>query len=248
VRVWVVACATGEEAYSVAMLLSEHARTMEAPPPIQVFATDLDQEAVQVAREGVYPSAIAADVSEERLRRFFLKDHRGYRVRRELREMVLFAAHDVLHDSPFSRLDLVTCRNLLIYLTREAQQRVFDTMHFSLLPGGKLFIGSSESMDEASTLFKMLDKKHRIYAQRPAARTKGLPLPQVSSTLTRAQEHQNLTRAAPVIAGGRLRPAARGNRGPGRPWRRLGLRTAAARGRGAMCTWRCWNGWLRRRC
>jgi two-component system CheB/CheR fusion protein len=201
VRVWVVACATGEEAYSVAMLLSEHARTLEVPPLIQVFATDLDQEAVQAAREGVYPTAIEADVSEERLRRFFLKEHRGYRVRRELREMVLFAAHDVLHDSPFSRQDLVTCRNLLIYLTREAQQRVFETMHFALVPGGRLFIGSSEAMDEASPLFTILDKKHRIYAQRPTARGKGLPLPQVSSTLTRAQEHQNLTRAVPIIAG-----------------------------------------------
>ena len=105
VRVWVVACATGEEAYSVAMLLSEYARTLEAPPVIQIFATDLDEDAVRTAREGVYPDAIVADVSEERLRRYFVKEHQGWRVRRELRELVLFAVHDVLRDSPFSRLD-----------------------------------------------------------------------------------------------------------------------------------------------
>src|SRR5205085_10455780 len=142
----------------------------EAPPLIQVFATDLDQQAVQVAREAVYPSAIEADVSAERLRRFFMKEHHGYRVRRELRELVLFAVHDVLQDSPFSRLDMVTCRNLLIYLTREAQEQVLQTLHFALLPKGLLFAGSSESVDEASPLFRMLDKKNRIYAQRPTTR------------------------------------------------------------------------------
>lgn len=171
IRAWVVACATGEEAYSVAMLLAEHARTLEAPPVIQVFATDLDERALQVAREGMYPTTIEADVPEDRLRRFFVKEHRGYRVRRELREMVLFAQHDVLKDSPFSRVDLITCRNLLIYLAREAQERLFDVFHFALLPGGRLFLGSSESVDESSQLFSVLDKKHRLYAQRPAPRS-----------------------------------------------------------------------------
>jgi two-component system CheB/CheR fusion protein len=199
VRAWVIACASGEEAYSVAMLLSEYARTLEAPPLIQVFATDLDEEAVQAAREGVYPVAIEADVSDERLRRFFLKEHRGYRIRRELREMVLFAVHDVLHDSPFSRLDLVTCRNLLIYLARDAQGRVFETMHFALAAGGKLFIGSSESVDEGSPLFHVVDKKHRIYVQRPTTRS-GLRLPQAAATLMRAAEAQHRTHG-PVIAG-----------------------------------------------
>ncbi|RYF15313.1 MAG: PAS domain S-box protein [Comamonadaceae bacterium] len=201
IRVWVVACATGEEAYSLAMLLSEHARTLEAPPLIQVFATDLDEEAVQAARDGVYPSAIEADVSPERLRRFFLKEHRGYRVRRELREMVLFAVHDVLHDSPFSRLDLATCRNLLIYLGREAQQRVFETLHFALAPGGKLFIGASESMDEGSPLFRVIDKKHRIYGRRSTGNRPVLPLPPAASMLTRSADLQHAARSGPVIAG-----------------------------------------------
>lgn len=199
VRVWVVACASGEEAYSVAMLLSEHARTLEAPPLIQVFATDLDEQAVRTARDAVYPAAIEADVSDERLVRFFLKEQKGYRVRRELREMVLFAVHDVLHDSPFSRLDLVSCRNLLIYLTRESQVRVLETLHFSLLPNGKLFLGSSESIDENSALFSVVDKKHRIYTRRANARVP-LSLPHAGAAIARAAE-QNLSLAPPVTAG-----------------------------------------------
>ncbi|MEO8207267.1 MAG: chemotaxis protein CheB, partial [Chthoniobacterales bacterium] len=123
VRVWVAACATGEEAYSIAMLLCEHARTLEAPPQLQVFATDLDAEVIRSAREGFYPETISADVSDERLRRFFVHEARGYSIRREVREIVLFAPHDLLKDSPFSRLDLISCRNLLIYLNRDAQKR-----------------------------------------------------------------------------------------------------------------------------
>ena len=199
VRVWVVACATGEEAYSIAMMLSEYARTLEAPPQIQIFATDLDEEAVRTAREGVYPAAITADVNEDRLRRFFVKEHRGYRVRRELRELVLFAAHDVLKDSPFSRLDLVTCRNLLIYLTHEAQTHVLETLHFALLPQGKLFLGSSESVDDASPLFTVVDKKHRIYSQRPTGRS-GLPVPTGPATLKLALDAQQALHEAPALA------------------------------------------------
>lgn len=199
VRVWCVACATGEEAYSMAMLLTEYARRLEAPPNIQIFATDLDAEAIQIARDGVYLPAIVADVNEERLRRFFTKEHRGYRVRRELREMVLFAMHDVLKDSPFSRLDLISCRNLLIYLRRDAQARVFDTLHFALLPGGKLFLGASESVDDATPLFTVLDKKHRIYMQRPTTRS-GLPVPSGSATLKLALETQHHAQESSVLA------------------------------------------------
>jgi two-component system CheB/CheR fusion protein len=168
IRVWVAACATGEEAYSVAMLLCEHAGTLDHPPAIQVFATDLDENAIHTARDGVYPETIAADVSEERLRRFFSKEHGGYRIKRELREMVLFALHDLLKDSPFSRLDLVTCRNLLIYLNHDAQTRALEVFHFALGGRGLLFLGSSESVDEDSPLFAVTDKKHRLYVRRAA--------------------------------------------------------------------------------
>jgi two-component system CheB/CheR fusion protein len=200
VRVWVPACATGEEAYSLAMLLAEHARTLDAPPLMQVFATDLDEDAITGAREGIYPETIEADVSEERLRRFFVKEHRGYRVRRELRETVLFAVHDVLKDSPFSRLDLISCRNLLIYLTREAQRRVFEIFHFALTANGKLFLGSSEAVEDGSPLFTVLDKKHRVYQQRSTPRM-GLPIPSAPGTLVQALQMQANLKEAPVIAG-----------------------------------------------
>jgi two-component system, chemotaxis family, CheB/CheR fusion protein len=174
VRVWVPACATGEEAYSIAILLLEHANTLDSPPSLQVFACDLSEEAIQTARAGHYPLTIETDVSETRLKRFFVKEHDGYRVRRELREMVLFATHDLLRDPPFSRMDLISCRNLLIYLNRTAQQRVIETFHFAMRPGGLLFLGTSETLDEGTPLFSVVDKQHRIYAHKPASRA-GLP-------------------------------------------------------------------------
>jgi two-component system CheB/CheR fusion protein len=187
VRVWVVACATGEEAYSIAMLLHEHASKMEASPVIQVFATDLDDGVIQSAREGFYPNAIATDVSEERLRRFFTHEHQGYRIRREIRETVLFALHDLLKDSPFSRLDLISCRNLLIYLNREAQNRVFDIFHFALRPEGQLFLGTSESVEDENQLFSVLDKKSRLYTPRQVPRST-IPMPLRAGTLELVQD------------------------------------------------------------
>lgn len=135
------------------MLLCEHADKLDRPPAIQVFATDLDENAIQHARDASYTETIAADVSEERLRRFFTREHGGYRIKREIRELVLFALHDLLKDSPFSRLDMVTCRNLLIYLNQEAQDRALEIFHFSLASQGTLFLGSSESTEEGNNLF-----------------------------------------------------------------------------------------------
>ena len=189
VRVWVAACATGEEAYSVAMLLREHADTLVHPPKLQVFATDLDESAIQWAREGTYSETIAADVSEERLRRFFTRGHGHYKLKRETREIVLFALHDLLKDSPFSRLDLVTCRNLLIYLNRDAQARALDIFHFALQPEGILFLGTSESVDEAGSLFAVTDKKRRIFTRRAATR-QGSPKFPDAGTLVRTLHDQ----------------------------------------------------------
>ena len=199
VRVWVAACATGEEAYSIGMLLSKYARTLATPPTIQIFATDLDNNAVQIARDGLYPPIIKADVSEDRLNRFFIREHHGYRVRRELREMVLFAMHDLLRDSPFSRLDMVSCRNLLIYLDRPAQTRVFEILHFALRPQGKLFLAASETIDEGNPHFSVIDKKHRIYSQRSAPRS-SLPVPTGPSTLGWALEVSRAALQTPVIS------------------------------------------------
>ena len=202
VRVWVPACATGEEAYSIGMLLSEYAQNHEGTlPQMQIFATDLHEEAVEAAREGLYPTAIEADVSQERLRRFFVKEHHGYRVRRELREMVLFAIHDLLKDSPFSRLDLVSCRNLLIYLNRDAQKRALDIFHFALVPGGRLFLGSSESVDDGTPEYNVLDKKHRLYQQRPTPRP-ALPIPIGTGALMPTRVASS--REGPSVAGAAL--------------------------------------------
>ena len=177
VRVWVAGCATGEEAYSVAILLMEEASRHEFRPEIQVFGSDMDSRALNIAREGRYPAAIEADVSEERLRRFFTRDGEYYRVKRELRDAVLFANHSLLKDPPFSRLDLISCRNLLIYLDRDLQQQVLATLHYGLLPDGYLFLGSSESGEHPDGMFRVVDRDARIYqsAGRSAERLPTLP-------------------------------------------------------------------------
>ncbi|MDQ6809491.1 MAG: PAS domain S-box protein [Verrucomicrobiota bacterium] len=186
VRAWVAGCSTGEEAYSIAMLLSEYAAKLPSPPAIQVFASDIDEQAIAEARSGLFPATIEADLSQERLRRFFARDQGRYRVRKALREKVLFSAHNVLSHAPFSRVDLISCRNLLIYLKREAQQQVFDTFHFSLRSGGLLFIGSAES-SAVEGLFSPIDAKHRIYVRRsvprPVWKLPGLPVRAAEPTL-----------------------------------------------------------------
>ncbi|MBZ0231494.1 MAG: PAS domain-containing protein [Deltaproteobacteria bacterium] len=172
VRVWVAGCASGEEAYSIAILLAEHAATISAPMP-QVFATDIDETALAEARTDRYPESIALDVRADRLERFFERDGGSYRVRKELREIILFSPHNVLRDPPFSRLDLVTCRNLLIYLNRDAQDRVLDMFHFGLRPEGYLFLGSSETAESTAQQFAVIDAKQRIYARRLASTAVG---------------------------------------------------------------------------
>ena len=163
VRVWVPGCATGEEAYSIAMILTEYAEDRSSAPTIQVFATDIDEDAIAIARAGIYTEAIATDVPAARLRRFFSRETGGFRVQKSVRERVMFATHNVLRDPPFSRLDLVTCRNLLIYLNREVQARVLNVFHFGLQPGGYLMLGSSETADEAGQAFVVVDKPNHIF-------------------------------------------------------------------------------------
>ncbi len=163
IRAWVCGCATGEEAYSIAMLLLEEANRRDLRPLLQVFASDLDARALSLAREGRYPIAIEADVSEDRLRRFFTKETDGYRVRQELRDIILFAHHDLLKDPPFSRVDLISCRNVLIYLDRELQEQVTSTFNYALNPGGFLMVGLSETADHPAGLFRTLDRNSRIY-------------------------------------------------------------------------------------
>jgi two-component system CheB/CheR fusion protein len=166
-RVWTIGCATGEEAYGLAILFFEEADRQGVRPHIQIFASDLDERSIAHAREGVYPSAIEADVSPERLEKFFTREGEYYRVKRELRDAVLFTNHNVMRDPPFSRQHLIACRNVLIYLQRAVQDRVFDIFHYSLSPDGYLFLGSSESAEHLSNLFSVIDKTHRLYQARP---------------------------------------------------------------------------------
>jgi two-component system, chemotaxis family, CheB/CheR fusion protein len=177
IRAWVAGCATGEEAYSMAILLLEQAARQELRPQIQVFGTDLDVRALTAAREGRYPAAIEVDVSEVRLRRFFSREGDQYRVRQELRDVIIFALHDLLKDPPFSHIDLVSCRNVLIYLDRELQEQVCSTFHYSLNPGGYLFLGAAEMADNSSSFFRNVDRHARIYQSTlpPGAKAQLLP-------------------------------------------------------------------------
>ena len=174
IRVWVPGCATGEEAYSIAILLLEEAGQRTSRPDIQVFASDLDPKALVVAREGCYPSTLASDVSEERLRRFFSREGDLYRIRREVRDLIVFAQHSVLKDPPFSRLDMISCRNLLIYINRDLQQKVLSTFHYALLPEGYLFLGSSETAEHPDGYFRVVDRSNRIFQS--SGRRAGEPL------------------------------------------------------------------------
>lgn len=177
IRIWVAGCATGEEAYSLAMLCAELTHDMIDAPKIQIFGTDIDQAAINTAREGLYTINDAADVSTERLRRFFTKEGTAYRIRREIREMILFATHNFLKDPPFSHLDIVSCRNVLIYLNQTAQQRVLETFHFALESGGYLFLGSAESADGAHELFSVSNREHHIFQKRMVSTSRPFPVP-----------------------------------------------------------------------
>ena len=190
VRVWVTGCATGEEAYSLAILLSEKITNMLDAPQIQIFAGDIDENAIAKARNGFYTNSDLADVSPERLKRFFREEKAGFSVRQELREMILFAVHNITKDPPFSHLDLVTCRNLLIYLNRTAQMRVLETIHFALKPGSYLFLGTSESIEGATDLFVPVGKEDNIYQSRPIASRIAFPIPDIlpSVRLSRLQK------------------------------------------------------------
>lgn len=163
VRIWVPACATGEEAYTVAMLLLERCRDSQKNLDIKVFATDADTNALAKARAAVYPASAVAGMSQEQLTRFFDQQDDTYRVKKELRELVIFAPQDILADPPFSRLDLVTCRNLMIYLETPLQKRVLSLLHFALREGGYLFLGNAETVSGNETLFRVVSKKWRIF-------------------------------------------------------------------------------------
>ena len=181
-RVWVPACATGEEAYSIAMLLIEQLTAAKITCRLQVFATDVAEDALEVGRRGCYPESIAADVSAERLARFFVQtDKQSYQVTRQLREAITFAPQNVLRDPPFSKLDLISCRNLLIYLEPDVQQKLVALFHFVLRDGGLLLLGQAETIGSKSDLFAPVSRKVRLYRRIGPNRSERIDLPIVAS-------------------------------------------------------------------
>ncbi len=169
VRVWTPGCATGEETYSIAISLLEALESLGSSPPLQIFGTDVSPVAIRKARDGVYPHNIAMDVSPQRLRRFFVKTADGYQISKGARDLCVFAPQNICKDPPFSRLDLISCRNVLIYLGPALQQRVLATFHYALKPAGFLLLGTSETAGASSELFDVADKKHKIYSKRQTA-------------------------------------------------------------------------------
>ncbi|MGE0683941.1 MAG: chemotaxis protein CheB [Candidatus Binatia bacterium] len=171
IRVWVPGCSTGEEAYSLAILLREGLERAQKSCPVQIFATDLNPQAIEKARSGFYPGGIAVDVSPERLERFFVREDGNYRVKKEIRELMVFAEQNILTDPPFTRLTLLSCRNLLIYLNPDVQRQLMLLFHYALNSGGLLFLGSSETIGGVTDLFAAVDHRWRVFKRKESAAT-----------------------------------------------------------------------------
>ncbi|MDE1166689.1 MAG: chemotaxis protein CheB [Pseudomonas sp.] len=194
-RVWVAGCASGEEAYSVAILLHEWLEQADHSVVVQFFATDLDDDAISTARAGLYPDSIAQDLSPERLARYFNREETGYRVRKEIREMIVFAVQNVIKDPPFTRLDLLCCRNLMIYLGSQLQHRLVPTFHYALKPEGVLFLSPSESVGSHGALFTALHRKWKFYQAIKTPASKSLTL---NSSLSWVPERVSRTPDHPI--------------------------------------------------
>lgn len=165
-RIWVPACSTGEEAYSIAMLLSERMEALRIVRPVKIFATDIDGRAIATARQGYYPSSIAADLTPDRLARFFTAEAGGYQISKAIRDLLIFSEQDVVRDPPFSKLDLISCRNVLIYMGAELQRKLLPVFHYALKPGGLLFLGTSETASEFGEFFAVLDRTAKVYRRK----------------------------------------------------------------------------------
>jgi two-component system CheB/CheR fusion protein len=179
IRVWVAGCSTGEEAYSIAILLHEAVAETKRRIPVQIFATDIDLEAIERARAGTYPDNIRVDVSDERLDRYFVASDSGFRIADQVRDSLVFAKQDLTRDPPFSKVDLISCRNLLIYLDTPMQRRLIPLFHYALNPGGHLFLGTSETIGDAHGAFSAVDRKWKIYERKSELVTRPAPTPLV---------------------------------------------------------------------
>jgi two-component system, chemotaxis family, CheB/CheR fusion protein len=197
VRVWVPGCSTGEEVFSIAMLLREQMDKMTAVPRVQIFATDIDERALSVARVARYPEALLDSVSPERRKRFFILDGGSYVVSKDVRELCIFSPHSVVRDPPFSRIDMVSCRNLLIYFGPDAQNQVIPTFHYALRPDGYLFLGSAENVSQFAELFIPIEKKHRIFRRRSDVAS-SVRLPILINSLKPGQLSELMPRRPPL--------------------------------------------------
>jgi two-component system CheB/CheR fusion protein len=192
-RIWVAGCSTGEEPYSIAILVKEYIERTGKALNVQIFATDLDENAINFARAGLYSDGIALDMSPERLERNFVREDHHYRIRKNVREMVIFATQNLVQDPPFTKLDMVSCRNLLIYLDASTQKKIIPLFHYSLRPGGLLFLGSSETVGAFGDIFTPLHVRWKIFVRREA------PVP--SLRLSRVPEHPRHLEAGPLAIG-----------------------------------------------
>ncbi|NEX22973.1 PAS domain-containing protein [Thiorhodococcus mannitoliphagus] len=208
VRVWICGCSSGEEAYSIAILIHEHLAALKQSTQIQIFATDVDAQAIAQARAGIYPASISADISPERLGRYFTLDQNAgtYRIQKSIRDLLVFSEQDLIRDPPFSRLDLISCRNLLIYINGALQRKLIPLFHYALNHNGVLFLGSSETIGDALTLFTPLDRKWKLYARLDPSSSGAPPsLGDLPAQPRFALESVNLTAPEPAADGTDLR-------------------------------------------
>uniref|UniRef100_I2Q6N8 histidine kinase n=1 Tax=Desulfovibrio sp. U5L TaxID=596152 RepID=I2Q6N8_9BACT len=184
VRLWIAGCSTGEEAYSIAIVLHEYMARFSKTNKVVIFATDIDEESLEFARNGQYPQAVETAMAPERLERYFRKEGGGYKVVKGIREMIVFASHSLIKDPPYSHMDLISCRNLLIYLEADLQKKVLPLLHYALNPGGFLFLGPSESVTDFSNLFVPVDRKWKLFQRKGTApgRLVDIPMPQMAES------------------------------------------------------------------
>jgi two-component system CheB/CheR fusion protein len=208
VRVWVPGCSTGEEVYTVAILLREHMETLPSAPKVQLFGTDIDERALAVARAGQYPRSLLENVSPERLKRFFVPDGHVYQLVREIRDLCIFSPHSVLRDPPFSRLDLISCRNVLIYLNTDLQARLIPILHYALKRDGYLFLGLSETVTRHGDLFATVDKHYRIYKRRDLVKPALNMAPQFATKVRRPHWSARSPQASGALMPNILRSAS----------------------------------------
>ena len=205
IRIWVPGCSTGEEAYSIGILFQEQMEVSKQIFKILIFATDIDVKAIETARNGVYPSSISADVSSKRLDRFFTQgSDNNYRIKKTIRDMIIFSEQDIIKDPPFSKLDLISCRNLMIYMNKELQKKLISIFHYALKPDGVIFLGSSETVGDFESFFEIIDRKSKLYRKKNDT-NEFLPIGTFTPLQLKSKEMSKLFNKTPIKSKFQLR-------------------------------------------